>query len=423
MKKYLKFPLYLMMGAVMTMGLASCSDDDDDPNPDPGTGTLTEKEDFLKEAATTYVNDVVYSIYGNLATKTGDLYEQLNALKEKFKTDPNSVTQADIDEVCATFIDARSYWEESEAFLYGAATDFGIDPHIDTWPLDLDGLVTELMNSSKVAQLDNGDDGIAYAANKMGQELLGFHGIEFIIFRNGQNRQVSTLIGDDPDLVSGYNAHITGREELIYATAVAGDLRDRCWQLNVSWNPNAPSVQKTRVVDECELPYTVGSGDLTYGENMLKAGQAGSTYATWRAVTSTILVSGCQNISNEVYGQKIGNAYNGSDPDYIESPYSYRSFHDFKDNILSIQYSLYGNVNNDLTQENSIMGYLKEYNPTLASELQSSLEGALTALDNCIATGVEFGQNPTMPEAGAAITAISELDSDLTQAANWIANN
>lgn len=422
MKKYLKFPMLLVAGAMLVTGFTSCSDDEGGDN--PGTGTeLTEKETFLKNAATDYVNQVIYSTYGNLAEYTGRLYDQLNAAKEKFKADPNSVTQAEIDQICATFLEARSYWEETEAFLYGAATDFGIDPHIDTWPLDLDGLVTELKNSDKIAQLDNGDDGIAYAANKLGQELLGFHGIEFIIFRNGENRDVATLLGDDPDLVSGYGAHITGREELIYATAVAGDLRDRCYQLNVAWNPDAPQEQKTRVIDECELQYTVGSGELTYGENMLKAGQPGSTYATWRQVASTILTSGCQNISNEVYSQKMGNAYNGSDPNYIESPYSHRSFYDFKDNILSIQHSLYGNVDSDLTKENSLMGYLKKYNPTLAAELEASLNGAFSALDACIATGVEFGENPTAPYVKTAIDAIQELDADLTQASQWVANN
>lgn len=420
MKKYFKLPVLLVMGILMTVTFSSCSDDDvtDSPN-----NTLSEKETLLKSASTDYVNDVIYPTYGNLATQTGLLYEQLNAVKEKFKADPSSVSQNDIDQICSTFLEARSYWEETEAFLYGAATDFGIDPHIDTWPLDLDGLVTELKNSDKIAQLDNGNEGIAYAANKLGQELLGFHGIEFIIFRNGQNRDVNSLLGNDPDLISLYGANISGREELIYATAVAGDLRDRCYQLNVAWNPDAPQEQKTRVIDECELQYTVGSGQLTYGENMLIAGQAGSTYTTWRQVASTILTSGCQNISNEVYSQKMGNAYNGSDPNYIESPYSHRSFYDFKDNILSIQHSLYGNVDNDLTKDNSLMGYLKKYNPTIASELETSLQEAFNALDACIATGVEFGDNPTADYVKTAIDAVQNLDSNLSRASQWIANN
>ena len=191
----------------------------------------------------------------------------------------------------------------------------------------------------------------------------------------------------------------------------------------MSWNPDAPEAQKTRVIDECELPCTVGSGDLSYGENMLLAGQPGSTYTTWRQVASTILTSGCQNISNEVYSQKMGNAYNGSDPNYIESPYSHRSFYDFKDNILSIQYSLYGSVGGETAKENSIMGYLNKYNPTLAAQLDANLKSALSALDGCIAEGVEFGENPTAPYVKTAIDAIQVLDGSLTQASQWIAAN
>ena len=48
------------------------------------------------------------------------------------------------------FLQARQSWEESEAFLYGAATDFGIDPHIDTWPLDVEALATSLSNAEQV---------------------------------------------------------------------------------------------------------------------------------------------------------------------------------------------------------------------------------------------------------------------------------
>ena len=36
-------------------------------------------------------------------------------------------------------------------------------------------------------------------------------------------------------------------------------------------NADAPEEQRTRVVDECELPCTVGSGNNSYGTNMLNA--------------------------------------------------------------------------------------------------------------------------------------------------------
>ena len=58
-------------------------------------------------------------------------------------------------------------------------------------------------------------------------------------------------------------------------------LSTSCWQLELSWRGesavNADRVAK--VAHELELPYTVNSGEYAYGENMLNAGKAGSTYA------------------------------------------------------------------------------------------------------------------------------------------------
>ena len=67
-----------------------------------------------------------------------------------------------------------------------------------------------------------------------------------------------------------------------------------------------------------------------------------------------IFVGGCSSICQEVYTQKLGQAYrvatgNGGTTedgeaesrDYIESPYSKRSFIDYQDNIYSGQADVY----------------------------------------------------------------------------------
>ncbi|MBO7102883.1 MAG: imelysin, partial [Bacteroidaceae bacterium] len=266
-----------------------------------------------------------------LADQTSVLFEQLVDAKKKYRA--GSLNQSDIDKICATFINARSAWEQSESFLYGAATDWGIDPHIDTWPLDRVALAKQLSSSEIVEELDDLEEGgIDNARALVGEQQLGFHGIEFIIFRNGKNRTLAALKGiEDDEAFAGRN--ISGEQELIFACAVAGDLRDKCYQLEVSWmGSKAPKEHQDRV-EECEFNTTVAGGDLYYGENMINATQAGSTMKSWRGVMGTILVSGCSNICAEVAGQKIGQAYLGQDEDYIESPYSQRSYYDFYDNI------------------------------------------------------------------------------------------
>ena len=174
-------------------------------------------------------------------------------------------------------------------------------------------------------------------------------------------------------------------------------------------------------MEECEFPTTVAGGDTSYGDNMLNATKAGSTLSTWRGVMSTILVAGCSNICAEVAGQKIGQAYLGTDPDYIESPYSQRSYYDFFDNVSSVQFSLYGNLSTT-AHANSIMSYLQKHNPTMAADLKARLDAALSAL-NTAKAGTPFVVESHSAGAKAAMDAINELDDALNTAASWIAAN
>ena len=415
----IKMGMMMAMGAIISLGLSSCSDDN---NENQGTENVQSVNEQKMEAiAQQYVSNTIYKTYAAIANATDQLYTQLADVADRFKANPESVSQSDIDKICSTFLTAREEWEKSEAFLYGAATDFGIDPHIDTWPLDADGLATALKNADQVAKLE-GEDGIAYAGGKLGQELLGFHGIEFIIFRNGANRKIEDLRKEETDeAFTKIGAHVTGEQELIYAAAVAGDLRDRCFQMEVAWNADAPSSHIDRV-DEVELPYTVNGGSKSYGENMLAAGKAGSTYASWQEVMVTILKAGCENIANEVANTKIGNPYSGEDINYIESPYSHKSFIDFRDNMVSIENALYGGREGDGRDTSmSIIQYMKDNGYEGLSSLEASMKGAITALNNCQASLGSFVGHVNDPLVGEAQKKVQALDDELIKAAAWMA--
>ena len=397
----------LLAACAVIAAVAACE------KPSKTVDGLTSEEQEMKKAVEQYVPGVVYSTYADLARETGELYNLLAAASKK---GVDKVSQSEIDAICAKFLQARQSWEESEAFLYGAATDFGIDPHIDTWPLDVDALATSLSNAEQVAALE-GEDGIAYAAAKLGQELLGFHGIEFIFFRDGQNRKVDALRANEThEAFAGKT--VSGAQELIYATAVAGDLRDNCYRLCVAWNPDAPKAYKDRC-EELEVAVTLTGSDKTYGENMLGASEKGSTYATWQETLSSILIAGCSNICNEVANVKMGNAHSGEDVNYIESPYSKKSFQDFIDNILSIQYSLYGKAGATSAQPQSLMAYFRNHNYSGASEIQKALDASVAALRACQAKGafVDIYKDASVQKA---MDAVNDLDEQLNKAAEWI---
>ncbi|MBQ3977091.1 MAG: imelysin, partial [Bacteroidales bacterium] len=299
MKRLLSLSVMALLGTVI---LGGCQKE-------PSKEGLTDNQKQMKAAVEQYVPNVVYSTYKALADETQGLYELLAAASKK---GVNSITDNDINAICSKFLAARTYWEQSEAFLYGPATTFGIDPHIDTWPLDAEALAVALSNTAQMEML-KGEDGIAYAGAKLGAELLGFHGIEFILFRNGKNRTAAALkANEDHEAFEGMT--VTGEQELIYATAVAGDLRDNCYRLYASWNPDAEAKYTDRI-DEIEAEIEI-NGKI-YGANMLGAAALGSSFETWEEVLSTILVGGCSNICAEVADVKMGNAHTGEDVNYI----------------------------------------------------------------------------------------------------------
>lgn len=429
MKKIFKFALLFAATCMMTMGMTACSSDDDKND----TVDVTKEQNDAIEALTKqYLSDVVYPTYTNLANESESLFNKISALKSKLKAG-TAVSQSEIDDICTSYKNARKYWEQSEAFLYGAASDFEIDPHIDTWPLDVPTLGEDLADDAKIARLDAAD-GIEYARTSLTAENLGFHGIEFIFFRDGNNRSAAFFNNDEKETDSDITAkgEVTGREEVIFATAVAGDLRDKCFQLEVAWNANASAAHKSRVT-ECakssdDFETKVSKNGLTYGENLTAVNDGNSTYNSWKKVVEEILVGGCSNICAEVADQKMGQAYRAAtgtgdaedDPNYIESPYSHNSFTDFYGNIMSIQSALYNNVEGASATDSSVMSYLKKYNATEAATLQAKLTAALDALKACQDSGKSFVEAPGAACVKAAMDAISELDNELNEAADWI---
>lgn len=377
----MKKKFYLIATAALL--LTSCSDSEKTPvNPSDA------KEEAYAKIAEQYVDNTVIATYSRLA----DCAEQLVADLEKLRDEKND---ANVEAACRTFLEARAWWEKSEAFLFGPAGDFGIDPHIDTWPLDVDGLTSEMNNAAHIAAMD-AEDGDVWAGSHLGPELLGFHGIEYIIFANGQARPAASI----PD------------NQLIYACAVAGDLRNCCYQLHVSWagEDNVPAHQLAKIND-LEWNYTVSGTGFSYRENMLIAGAGGSIY---RSLTDAMqaIVDGCISIADEVGTQKIGKPHTGEDSNYIESPYSHKSIVDFYDNVTSIENVYLGGVEGLRNETASLHAYMQKNNPELDSRCMTAIRKAHEKINSMASP---FVLNYRDSSATEAMTALRDLQDVLTE--------
>lgn len=350
-----------------------------------GNGSLVNEKQA--QVLQQYVDHTIAPTYTNLANYTDQLVNELEAFR-------SSRSQSDLNKACETFLNARAWWEKSEAFLFGAASDFGIDPHIDSWPLDVDAF-NNLMNSPSMLAALDGEDGDVVAGEQLGNALLGFHGIEYILFSNGQVKSASEIT----DM------------QMVYAVAVAGDLRNRCFQLEVSWIGDEATKSHRDKVEELELNTTVNGSDNSYGDNLKKAGNPGSTYAS--TVTGLMaIVDGCKTIADEVGTSKIGKPYNGEDPNYIESPYSQKSIEDFYNNILSIQNAYYGGIEGQRNDKLSLHAYVKKMDSKLDSEVEEAIREALAKID---AMPRPFVSNYTNTANAAAIEACQNLDDVLSK--------
>lgn len=377
----MKKKLYFLAAAALL--LTGCSDSEDSP-----VDYTNEKDEAFAKIAQQYVDNTVIATYGNLAESADRLVADLNALRAD-KTDAN------VQAACKSFLEARAWWEKSEAFLFGPAGDFGIDPHIDTWPLDIDGLTSEMNNSAHIAAM-SAEDGDIWAGSHLGPELLGFHGIEYIIFADGQPRSAASI----PD------------NQIIYACAVAGDLRNCCYQLHVSWagEDNVPAHQAEKIND-LEWNCTVSGTGLSYRENMLNASKGGSIY---RSMTDAMqaIADGCASIADEVGTQKIGKPHTGEDSNYIESPYSHKSIVDFYDNVTSIENAYMGGIEGRRNTAASLHAYLEKANPELDARCVKAIENAHKTINSMAAP---FVLNYRDASAGKAIEALRELEEVLTE--------
>ena len=368
MKMNWKNLLTVAMMATVAFGVASCDDDDDDDD------SLSAKEITLQKVNKNFVEKTVQPTYEGLAAATAQMIEDLEA---------KNYTKAG-----ESWKEARQYWEWSEAFLFGAASGYGIDPHIDTWPFGADAFENYMAKYNPAT--NESDAELMEEAIATGQNLTGFHAVEYLLFRNGE---VRTNLTDD---------------EAWFCIAAANDLYLSACKLVSAWNGDL-SEDEEAMLEEAEFEAD------SFGEEFENAGQAGSRWGTI-TLASIQIIEGAQDIIDEVAHSKIGAPYTGEDESYIESPHAYNSITDFYDNIMSCKNALYGfepstsNYSNVTPAATSLMAYSLVAAPTQAAKVMAAMEAALLAIDNM---PKPFVQNYKDAKVGLAISALEALDSSL----------
>jgi hypothetical protein len=305
-------------------------------------------------------------------------------------------TQEAINKACADWRTARANWENTEAFLFGAADVYSIDPHTDTWPVASTDLANVLRDNDKMSNLST-------FLKTAKSDILGYHGIEYVLFRDGSPRNINQVT----------------ENEYRYICAVAEDLYNATATLEATWDANESNAERKKVAQEYVSTHYALDDDgnvteegLVY-ENFGKAFKNPGAGKRWETNLDATLeiISGCVDIIGEVGNSKIGLPYTGEDVTYVESPYAWNSITDFYDNIISCKNALYGSVGATAPNDKSLIYFcLNSNNNTLktqAQTVQTKLDNALAKIKDMKYPFVKYYSDSSCKTAMDALTELS----------------
>lgn len=316
-----------------------------------------------------------------------------------------NASQAALDQACMDWKVARANWENTEAFLFGAADVYSIDPHTDTWPVAANDLADVLRDAKSMSNLDN----FIKTANS---GILGYHGLEYVLFRQGQPRKIDQITTLEYD----------------YICAVAKDLYNATATLEACWDSKESNAERQRIAKEYVATHLAidddgnQEGALDGFQNFGKAFKNPGTGDWETALDATLeIISGCQDIIGEVGDSKIGLPYTGEDNTYIESPYAYNSITDFYDNIVSCKNALYGQMDATAPNEKSLIYFCKNAgNATLAAQTGNVEAKLAAALSKIKAMKAPFALYYSDASCKTAMDALGELDDALGEMAETL---
>lgn len=336
---------------VLSIGFIGCSltgcgsDDDNDTVRASG-------EDAFDASITLndFANKVVLATYTDLDNKAGDLLTAVKALA----ADTN---QANLGQAQAAWKAARTPWEQSEAFLFGPVDTQGLDPALDSWPVnkvDLDGV------------LGSGQELTEASIDALEDTLKGFHTIEYLLFRDGDQRKAED---------------ITPRE-LEYLIATTENLKAKTAQLASAWAP---------------------SGENYAGE-VAGAGATSTIYKSQKDAMQE-MVNGMIVIADEVANGKISDPFNEKDTTLVESQFSFNSIADFQDNIRGIQ-----NVYNGLSE--FVNGADADLDARFKTEVQTAID-TIGAIPNPFRDSITGNRDAIQAAIEAVSTVQTTLENDI----------
>lgn len=289
-------------------------------------------------------DNIITQTYADLNSAAGDLLAAVQALAA------GGATEAEMDAAQAAWKAARVPWESSEGFLFGPVTALSVDPAIDSWPLNTPDLSTFLAGNPAATKAD---------VEVGGDDLRGFHAIEWLLFGDG--------VADNDKTAAELSAESGA---INYLVALAGHFKDQTQLLEDSWT-------------------TDFGGNGPYAA-LVKAPAAGNpAYGSYTAVMTELidaLIGIADEIGNAKIADPLGADIAAADTTQVESQYSWNSLTDFHDNVQSIMNAYTGRLGFDWQTDtlsdtdNGLYAFVLVHDSVLAMRVFDEIRAAQQAI-------------------------------------------
>lgn len=290
------------------------------------------------EMVTNLTDDVIVAGYSNLAA-SGE------AMLLATQTLVNTPTQANLEAAQEAWKAARQPWEQGESHIFGPVDSLGIDPHLDSWPLNTTDLTTVLANNT-------GFD--AETIKGWNDDVQGFHTMEYLLFGDG--------VADNTKTISELTVN-----ERDYLMGLAEVFRDYTKTLDDAWQVSHD-----------------GQSGKAYAELLKKPGVDGNTFYSSEVGVVEELVNGMIGIVDEVGNGKIADPFGESlekaDTSKVESQYSWNSLRDFSDNIIGVRNVYLGELEGNADKQ-GIIDFVNAANPDLAARVKTEIDDAIAKIN------------------------------------------
>lgn len=343
---------------------------DQSANTEQPAATTTEASstsgDVQKVVVSDFANNVVIPTYQLLVTRAGELSKAVDA----FVANPSDATLKAAQEA---WRNARTPWEQSEAFAFGPAESLGYDGDLDDWPVNETDVKAVLQSKAELTP---------ESIKQLQTTQKGFHTIEYLLFGLNNDRKAADLTERDREFLK---------------------------LLSDAFNQTSQDLTKSWVEGV--------NGNPAYSQVFATAGDSSnSSYPTINAALEEI-VQGKIGCLDEVANEKIGEPLQEKTTKNLESRFSHHSLEDFKSNIRSVENAYLGRAAESTESKGqSISNLVAQSDPKLDEQVKSELQAALSALD-AVPNPVEpkMSDTETLSKLEAAQKAIATVQQTMEQ--------